>query len=315
MHVGETLRKVRANAWDPNWWYDVAAPHLLRTTYYRLTHRGDHVLAEDWDNLLILDACRYDMFADRDWHAGRLERRRSLGSNTPEFLQENFVGEDLLDTVYVTGNPQVDVYLTDECYDIVSVWETDWDDDLQTVPPGPVTRAALDAHERYPDKRIVVHYMQPHYPFIGDRTREEIGTQSGIELSRRLATGAGDADRDAPTVWERLAQDELAFETVWEAYVENLELVIPEVERLLEAFSGRTAVTSDHGNMAGERVGFLPLRLYGHPPGIHTPELVTVPWFTFDRGERKEVTAGAQSRAEGSVGDEASERLEALGYT
>ncbi|MFC6864704.1 hypothetical protein ACFQGE_14710 [Halomicroarcula sp. GCM10025817] len=308
------LRTIRANATDRYWWRDVAIPHFLRTTYYRWTQRGIRVLKEDWDNLVLFDACRYDMLAETGWHADRLESRRSRGSNTPEFLTENFVGADLLNTVYVTGNPQVDVYLSDECYEVVSVWESAWDEKLGTVPPGPVTEAAIEAHEQYPDKRIVVHYMQPHYPFVGETGREAIGEQSGVELSRRLADGEADADRDHATVWERLQAGELNNETVWNAYIENLELVLPHVEELLDAFAGRTVVTSDHGNMAGERVGPLPFRLYGHPYGIYTPELVKVPWLVFERGERKRVAAGDRSRATESVGDAASRRLEALGY-
>jgi hypothetical protein len=314
MRLRRSLRAIRANATDRDWWRDVAIPHFLRTTYFRLTHRGTHVLDEDWDNLIVLDACRYDMLAETGWYTDRLELRRSRGSNTPEFLKENFAGADLLDTVYVTGNPQVDVHLGEECYEVVSVWESAWDEGLGTVPPGPVTEAAIEAHERYPDKRIVVHYMQPHYPFVGETGREAIGEQSGVELSRRLADGETDADRDHATVWERLQAGDLDRETVWAAYVENLEFVLPHVEELLDAFAGRTVVTSDHGNMAGERVGFLPFRLYGHPYGIYTPELVSVPWVVFDRGERKRVTAGERSRADGTLDDAADRRLEALGY-
>lgn len=308
------FRAVGTNATDREWWRDVAVPHFLRMTYYRLTHGGVRVLEEGWDNLVVLDACRYDVLAETGWHADRLESRRSRGSNTPEFLKENFVGRELLDTVYVTGNPQVDVHLDDECYDIVSVWESAWDEDLGTVPPGPVTEAAVDAHERYPNKRIVVHYMQPHYPFIGETGRETIGEQSGVELSRRLASGEDDADREGPTVWERLRAGELDRETVWDAYVENLELVLSDVEELLDAFDGRTVVTSDHGNMAGERVGPLPFRLYGHPYGIYTPELIDMPWLVFERGERKQVTAGERSRVDETVSDIADSRLAALGY-
>jgi hypothetical protein len=51
---------------------------------------GVDVLAEDWDNLLILDACRYDAFAARADLPGRLERRRSRGSHTSEFLSGIF---------------------------------------------------------------------------------------------------------------------------------------------------------------------------------------------------------------------------------
>jgi hypothetical protein len=37
---------------------------------------------EDWDTLLILDACRYDLFAEEVPFGGRLESRISLGSSS-----------------------------------------------------------------------------------------------------------------------------------------------------------------------------------------------------------------------------------------
>jgi len=62
-------------------------------------------MGEDWDNLFILDACRYDMFADRIDLAGSLESRISLGSSSEEFMERNFVGEQFHDTVYINANP------------------------------------------------------------------------------------------------------------------------------------------------------------------------------------------------------------------
>jgi hypothetical protein len=33
-----------------------------------------------------------------------------------------------------------------------------------------MTEAALEAAEMFPHKRLVVHYMQPHYPFVPAET-------------------------------------------------------------------------------------------------------------------------------------------------
>ncbi|MFC7028075.1 hypothetical protein ACFQH8_12520 [Halomicroarcula sp. GCM10025710] len=67
--------------------------------------RGIDIFEEDWDNLLILDACRYDMFEEQHSLPGRLESRISKSSHTSEFLQSNFADRDLRDTVYVTASP------------------------------------------------------------------------------------------------------------------------------------------------------------------------------------------------------------------
>lgn len=91
------------------------SPNLLfrelnRLYYRRLNLRtynsaGVDILAEDWDNLLILDACRYDMFKSYAELPGRLEHRISKGSATYEFLSGNFKERSALDTVYATANP------------------------------------------------------------------------------------------------------------------------------------------------------------------------------------------------------------------
>src|SRR6056297_1717045 len=81
--------------------------------YYRRMNRWSHnvngidIFSEDWDNFVILDACRYDIFRNQSELPGHLESRTSKGSSTVEFLKANFDGRDLRDTVYVTANPQL----------------------------------------------------------------------------------------------------------------------------------------------------------------------------------------------------------------
>jgi hypothetical protein len=48
----------------------------------------------------------------------------------------------------------------------IILFNEDWDDETGTVRAETRTNAALEAAERFPHKRLVVHYMQPHYPFV-----------------------------------------------------------------------------------------------------------------------------------------------------
>src|SRR5699024_1517067 len=50
---------------------------------------GTDVFAEDWDTLVILDACRYDEFVRRSDLPGITEHRISRGSTSPEFVRGN----------------------------------------------------------------------------------------------------------------------------------------------------------------------------------------------------------------------------------
>lgn len=319
MRPREIIRQVTANWSDPEWWHHVAAPFALRTgvlqPYYRHISpiEGDDFMAEEWDNLIILDACRFDLFAFLWDGPGQLEWRRSPGSNTPEFLAETFGGRRFDDVVYVTANPQVNLHAADAFHEIVDVWDTHWDDDLNTVPPSAMAEATLSAYEQYPDKRLIAHFVQPHYPFIGEYARENLAAQAGIELSRDLAT----RERRPTThdhVWLRIRRGTVDPQIVRRAYRENLALTIPHVKRILEAVDEPTVVTADHGNSFGARATPLGIPVWGHPRGVKIPELVRVPWLTVPGAEQKDVVPGDTPDAERRDPDVVDERLRDLGY-
>lgn len=282
--------------------------------YYR--HRSGHnyntagvdIFDEDWDTLLVLDACRYDMFEEEHSLDGQLETRCSRGSHTREFLRGNFAGRDLRDTVYVTASPQLYRWqdeIDTALHAVVNVWREDgWNDEHETVLPETVNKFAYDALEQYPDKRLVVHYLQPHYPFI----------DSGLDADKaRLRSG----NQDEADIWGKLMTGTLSLppETVWGAYRRNLRQVLPHVEELLEEVPGRTVVTSDHGNMVGERSQPIPVREWGHPPGVYTDELVKVPWLVSENGARRTVVAEAADTHSDEIDDRTvRDRLEQLGY-
>lgn len=43
---------------------------------------------------------------------------------------------------------------------------TDWDEKSGVVRPEPLIRDAKNARKLFPDKKIIVHFMQPHVPFL-----------------------------------------------------------------------------------------------------------------------------------------------------
>lgn len=328
MDIKLALHVASKNWNDLEWWKGTAVPFAKRTVlsgtlkpYYRLFGpSGEDFTDADWDNLLILDACRFDMFEEACDIDGELTTKTSVGASTPEFLKNTFRGESFPEIVYVTANPQVNLRLdTSIFHDVINVWETDWNEELGTVEPEYVTQAALEAQERYPNKRLVVHYMQPHYPFIGEKTKDRIDEHAGFELSKRLADDEG-ADRDVDTIWDQLKNGEVEESAVWEAYRENLRLVLDDIVASLDEFRGKSVITADHGNLVGESVTPLNLELYGHPTGIHAEDLVTVPWLTVENGERKVIQSDttAAEDVDQSLTEEDTEqikdRLEDLGY-
>jgi hypothetical protein len=280
------------------------APIEVNNLLFRLRHgEGTRVMEEDWDTLVILDACRYDMFEARAPFNGELESRISLGSTSEEFLRQNFEDGEFHDTVYVNANvyfPKVGLDQDGTFHAVIDLLD-EWDEELKIAHPETVTEAAKEAHERYPNKRVIVHYMQPHIPFIGER---------GRDLTER-------AENRNAWVPFRNGERPISIQELWEGYNENLNLAFDYVDGLLQEVDGKTVLSADHGNMVGERQGPIPTkRMFGHPWGVYTPELVKVPWFVID-GKRREIIEEppVSDTDENPYADDLIEqRLQTLGY-
>lgn len=310
------------------WWRRSVLPYLRERFFRRPLVRtvgayqdmrgadGCDVMAEDWDTLIVLDACRYDTFERYNPIPGALSSRRSRGSATVEFLEANFSGGTFHDTVYVNAHPNVTRHLDESFHDRLDVWRDEWDDDLNTVPPGPVTAAVERAHERYPRKRLIVHYLQPHCPFIGPWARANLAPQAGIAHTRAQVLGEEPDSDDGQYAWNQLRAGLVSAERLRRAYEENLQLVLPHVAHLVATLDGKTVVTSDHGNLFGERVFPSPVRLYEHPPGLHADSLVTVPWLTVDASSRRTITAEPPVRDDPATANDSAlaDHLHHLGY-
>jgi hypothetical protein len=254
------------------------------------------IVEKDWDTIIILDACRNDMFQSKNTLDGDLSTVTSAGSNTVEFLNENFGHGEFSDIVYVSANPNLSL-INARFHDRIRLWETEWDDNLGVTPPEPVTRAALDAAAEYPNKRLVVHYMQPHYPFIGE---------TGLKM-RDEGTIEYDFDH-GDDFYRQIAESNVETDKFKQAYDENLELVLKELPNLCENLIGKTVITSDHGNEFGK------LGVYGHPRGAYTKGLVRVPWLEIPYDQRKKITLGQPTEGPQSNYDIVEDRLIMLGY-
>ncbi|MBN1376945.1 hypothetical protein JW949_01280 [Candidatus Woesearchaeota archaeon] len=224
------------------------------------------ILEEKWDNLIVLDACRYDYFKEiySNYLKGKLEKKLSLGTNTKEWLGKNF--NKKTDIVYISSNPFVNNLKRKKepwnknFYKIISLWNTKWDENLDSVHPKEVVKIANDIDKKYPNQRKIIHFMQPHLPYL-NKSKEF--NKKIFEKSREGKLNKKD------------------IEEMKEAYRENLKIVLKELKNL--KLKGKTIVTADHGELFGEH------GLYLHHAGIYFKELVEIPWFVMKKSKKEKI--------------------------
>jgi hypothetical protein len=202
---------------------------------------------------------------------------------------------ELLDTVYVDANRHFG-YMREDIDASVFLYRPFYDQrdaaGGRTTKPETVTDVAVDLHRQYPDKRLIVHYLQPHQPFIAPEI-------TGIEHCANLPT--------------TIKRNDLNADDLNELHRQNLAYALESVERLLEAVDGRFVVTADHGELLFERLPYVPIREFGHNAGLYVPELLTVPWLVIDRPRRKIIEADAPINVDIDAA-KARENLRRLGY-
>lgn len=273
-----------------------------------------NAMQEDWDYLIVLDACRYDYFAlaYKEFLSGDLKKVASIGSATIEWCLKSFT-KYYPDVVYVSANPYINSIREisgfkayDHFYKVIDVWRLCWDENLGTVHPKNVNKFARIAVNTYKDKRIIIHYLQPHAPYIGyEKVIGNFGfpkpqTSSGRVLLgvkgykygtftenfiRLLSTFVRYSLLTDEFFWNILkllnlppyspmdaARRVLGKNGLRTAYYHNLTLVLRYVSVLLNELSGKVVITSDHGELLGEE------GRYSHVSGSSHPKLREVPW-------------------------------------
>jgi len=268
---------------------------------------GEDFLEYEWDNLVILDACRPEFFQRvAPYSPNEIQIKTSPGSSSPEFIEASFEERQLHDTVYVTANPYVTRVPADTFHAVENLLDSDWDEDAGTVYPETVVRRTLEARKKYPNKRLIVHFMQPHFPFLGE---------TGTQIPGGFGRDPDNIDPEAPHPWfDKLWGQGSDTDILLKAYLENHDYVVPYVENLLSDLDGKSVITADHANLIGERGFPIPIRLYGHPGGLYHPNLTAVPWVEID-GENRRVIHSDPPATSDELDEETIERrLKSLGY-
>lgn len=280
----------------------------------------DEFVNQDEFILIILDACRFDIF--RDVHdsflVGDLQNIWASGRWTGEYTQRTWTNQYRL--TYLTSIPVIsDFYfeLRESDYrpsghfeQLVPLWDSEWDPSLGTVPAEKVTDSALRHASQSDTTRLVVHYAQPHAPYVGET--QILPWDEKSEDMRELLEN--DMDTATERIYDQIKNGDISKTRLKEAYVANLEYVLQEVVRLVNRVDCPVVVTGDHGEHLGEDGRYL-----------HEEDSVLirqVPWFVVNDSEighteieprYKEEQIGAMTHS--SPSGEVKNRLADLGYT
>jgi hypothetical protein len=165
---------------------------------------------------------------------------------------------------------------------IVDLWKNEWDRSLGTVPAENINREFLENLEDYEDTRTVIHYMQPHAPFIGSgkgkvnnhlqnkvldlvdrngsfkKENEDrfvdlsfsnfVSRVEDLEISMKLGCLQ---NLDLRSLWEVLNNG--LRSTLIDFHEENMRYVIRYAQEIAEEADAKVIITSDHREAYGEQ--------------------------------------------------------------
>lgn len=285
---------------------------------------GTHVLDREWDLLIILDTCRVDAMkavAPEYEFIDRVNRIWSRGGSSPDWIAHTFNSkykDTLKKTAYLTANPHAETVLDDQDYvpdkhtgaatrfyrygnwDQVDptdlgrferIWKYEVNSQMEAlggyVPPRTISDRGIDVIRNHDFDRVILHYMQPHYPYISN----------ALEENRDLFEY-----EEGPINVKKYGRKK-----VYEAYLDDLRYVLDNVELLLKNVDAdRVVLSADHGDAFGE------YQMYGHDPGRIHPQVRYVPWVETSAKDQNTYTPTTEPVEQASRSTE--DQLEALGY-
>ncbi|MCD6369382.1 MAG: hypothetical protein J7L38_06270 [Thermoproteales archaeon] len=265
--------------------------------------------------MIILDACRYDFFKEHymRYFDGELIKTYSVATNTPEWVEKIF-DTYKEDVIYISANPFINSRTCEGklFYRVIDAWSKEWNESLRCVPPWGMNRVVIEILMKYPDKRIIAHYMQPHAPYLvlpvptsfldalkhirhwKNKLKFTINRGKAllawkyVKILNKL--GIKNAAIKFVKVRDFLIDYTLALvgeKGLREAYRANLELALSYVTLLVKNLEQKhlldkrdnVIITSDHGEVLGEYGD------YGHwpPKRERYKELIEVPWFIVNK--------------------------------
>ncbi|UCH32412.1 MAG: hypothetical protein JSV05_03270 [Candidatus Bathyarchaeota archaeon] len=260
------------------------------------------LMKEEWDVAIILDACRYDTFKEvykKYLPSGQLHKRIGA-SDTFDWLHSVFNGRKNNNLVYVSGHPGINgrniawgyFNATKKFYKVYDAWLSGWNWEIGTALPEEVTKIGIQARKTHPNRRLIIHFIQPHFPYRKAPCPSTYSDLKGVKKNPKLGFMLEKLFRELMSFsdlnfsrlriayWMFKKSFNLDFlqdlnEIYWrkynpqrlkEFYRDNLEWALESISNFISRFGDdEIAVTSDHGEAFGEGGDFFHLYKTNNP--------------------------------------------------
>ncbi len=308
---------------------------------------------KEWDILIILDACRFDCFdlIYSNYFNGVLTSTFSSGSATPQWRDANFTREHN-DIVYISSNPFIgdtnyyNFTGSELFFKVYPVWKIAWEQNLGTVLPEKITDVATSVIPRNSDKKHIIHYLQPHAPYLASNIFAGFADPKNSSNPFAEMNNKSSATPIRSYIYKKLlkhfgrikllgnhpewfigqflglppqtpmdaARRKYGKKGLRKLYLDNLHSVLQEVCLLLDNIDTngkKIIISSDHGELLGEK------NMYAHPINSDHEILRKVPWFEWHSNVYKpEKTRKLEPYIEQETEDNISiaHKLKDLGY-
>ena len=230
-----------------------------------------------WYVLCVYDACRWDAFEEV---CESSEPVCSPGSNTPKWTSRVWCNDeyDWSDVTYITGNPHTTAArkgpetgkswsgrIEEHVGEYVKAYDDDnvWGKQDKTAKPEQLTELALEY-----EPPIVIHYLQPHEPFVGDirctfnlpakgEHREDYINNVDERFADYPTLQWMDLEIELPSIYYLVITGLVDPEYVRLAYLLNLERAWHASRDIRHKFD-TVITTADHGERLGADVDDIP---------------------------------------------------------
>jgi hypothetical protein len=208
--------------------------------------------------------------------------------------------------VYVSAHPGInskgvqwgDFNAQEKFHKVYDAWLSAWNWNIGTSIPEEVTKVAIQAINENLNKKTIVHFMQPHFPYRkapcpstysdlkGTRKNPKLGTILERVLRTLISFLDVNCSRFRIVYWTFKKLLHLNFledlnELYWKRYSvrdlrkfyrDNLEWALESAVKIVEEFSdSRIVITSDHGEAFGENGEFFHMYRTRNPVVRHVP--------------------------------------------